>query len=116
MTIEDVKTECVAMYTLLSGYLTEAAASDGYDYFETNATTITNNVLEQTRQILKEAVDAAIADVTQSAEIWDLVTLCNAAVQDTFSLIDAKNQADKNPTATPSTGTIRWLINTTTKR
>jgi len=116
MGIQDVKTECVAMYTLLSGYLNEAAASDGYQYFEDNATTITNDVLEQTRQILKEAVDAAAADVDSSAEIWDLVTLCNAAVQDSFSLIDAKNQADKNPGATPSTGTIRWLINTTTKR
>jgi hypothetical protein len=116
MSIQDVKTECAAMYTLLSGYLNEAAASDGYEYFETNAETITNNVLEQTRQILKEAVDAAAADPDLSAEIWDLVTICNAAVQDSFSLIDAKNHADKYPSVTPATGTIRWLINTTTKR
>jgi len=116
MSIEDVKTECTAMYTLLSGYLDEVAASDGYVYFEDNAETITSNVLEQTRKILKEAVVAAIADPDDPAPIMDLVTLCNATVQDTFSLIDAKNQADKNPSAAPSTGTIRWLINTTTKR
>lgn len=116
MSITDVKTECTAMYTLLSGYLTEVAAGDGYEYFETNASTITNDVVEQTRKILKEAVDAAAASPDEAPAIWDLVTICNASVQDTFSLIDAKNQADKNPSAVSSTGTIRWLINTTTKR
>lgn len=116
MTIDDVKTECTAMYSLLSGYLTEVSADDGYTYFETNAATITDDVLEQTRSILKDAVDAAAASPDESPAIWDLVTLCNAAVQDTFSLIDAKNQADKNPSIVSSTGTIRWLINTTTKR
>jgi len=34
MAINDVKTKCTAMYTLLSGYLTEVAAADGYTYFE----------------------------------------------------------------------------------
>lgn len=116
MTIADVKTECTAMYTLLGGYLTQAAAIDGYTYFETNAATITTDVLEQSRKILKEAVDAAAAAPDDSAAIWDLVTLCNAAVQDTLSVIDAKNQSDKFPTVTSATGTIRWLINTTTKR
>jgi hypothetical protein len=116
MSIVDVKTECTAMYTLLSTYLTEVAAGDGYEYFETNAATITIDLIEQTRKILKEAVDAAGASPDESPAIWDLVTLCNAAVQDTLSLIDAKNQVNKNPDVVPSTGTIRWLINTTTKR
>lgn len=116
MGITEVKTECTAMYTLLSGYLTEVAAGDGYEYFESNATTITTNLLEQSRKILKEAVDAAAADPDGASAIWDLVTLCNAAVQDTLSVIDAKNQANKYPTAAPATGSIRWLINTTTKR
>lgn len=116
MAIADVKTECTAMYALLSTYLDEVAAADGYEYFETNAATITDSILEQTRKILKEAVDTAGADPDESPAVWDLVTLCNAAVQDTLSLIDAKNQSDKNPDATPSTATIRWLINTTTKR
>jgi predicted ATP-dependent Lon-type protease len=116
MAINDVKTECTAMYTLLSGYLTEVAASDGYDYFETNASTITTDILEQSRKILKEAVDTASVSPDDAATVWDLVTLCNAAVQDTLSLIDAKNQADKFPAITSATGTIRWLLNTTTKR
>lgn len=116
MTIADVKSECTAMYTLLSGYLTQVAAADGYEYFENNASTITTDLLEQTRAILQEAVDAAAVAPDDSATIWDLVTLANAAVQDSLSLIDAKNQADKNPSAVPSTSTIRWLLNTTTKR
>ena len=116
MSITEVKTECTAMYTLLSGYLTEAAAGDGYTYFETNAATITADLIEQSRKILKEAVDAVAADPDGAASVWDLVTLCNAAVQDTLSVIDAKNQKDKHPSVASATGSIRWLINTTTKR
>ncbi len=116
MAINDVKTECTAMYTLLSGYLAQAAAVDGYTYFETNAATITVDVIEQSRKILKEAVDSAASAPDDSATIWDLVTLCNAAVQDTLSVIDAKNQVNKFPTSTSAIGTMRWLINTTTKR
>jgi hypothetical protein len=116
MAINDVKTKCTAMYTLLSGYLTEVAAADGYTYFENNAATITTNILEQSRQILQEAVDSAAALPDDASTIWDLVTICNAAVQDTLSLIDAKNQANKFPATSSSIGTIRWLINTTTKR
>lgn len=116
MTINDVKTECTAMYTLLSGYLTQSAAADGYIYFETNASTITTNILEQSRKVLKEAVTASAAIPDEASSIWDLVTLCNAAVQDTLSVIDARNQVGKFPTITPAIGTIRWLINTTTKR
>jgi hypothetical protein len=116
MTINDVKSECTAMYTLLGGYLTQAAAVDGYTYFETNAATITTDILEQSRKILKAAVDTAAAIPDESATIWDLVTLCNAAVQDTLSVIDAKNQTGKFPTVISATGSIRWLINTTTKR
>lgn len=116
MTINDVKIECTAMYMLLSEYLTEAAAADGYTYFETNAAAITADILEQSRQILQEAVDASAALPDDAAAIWDLVTICNAAVQDTLSVIDAKNQTGKFPTVTSSIGTIRWLINTTTKR
>lgn len=116
MGINEVKTECSAMYALLSTYLVEVADADGYEYFEANAATINTDILEQTRKILKEAVDAAQAAPEDSSTIWDLVTLCNAAVQDSLSLIDAKNQADKNPDALSSVGTIRWLVNTTTKR
>ena len=116
MSIIDVKTECTAMYALLGGYLSQAAAADGYTYFETNASTITTNILEQSRKVLKAGVDAAASTPDDAAAIWDLVTLCNAAVQDTLSVIDAKNQANKFPSVVPATGTIRWLINTTTKR
>lgn len=116
MTINDVKTECTSMYTLLSGYLTQTAALDGYTYFETNAVTITTNILEQSRKILKAATDAAAASPDEAAAIWDLVTLSNAAVQDSLSVIEAKNQSDKFPSVVSYTGTLRWLINTTTKR
>ena len=116
MGITEVKTECTAMYTLLSGYLTQVAASDGYTYFETNAATITSNIIEQSRKILKEAVDASASNPDEASLVWDLVTLCNAAVQDTLSVIDAKNQKDKYSPAATSFGSIRWLINTTTKR
>ena len=95
MTIDDVKTQCTAMYTLLSGYLTQAAAGDGYTYFETNASTISANILEQSRMILQSAVTAVAGDPDEAATVWDLVTLCNAAVQDTLSVIDAKNQINK---------------------
>lgn len=116
MGITEVKTECTAMYTLLSGYLTQVAAGDGYTYFETNAATITADIIEQSRKILKEAVDASASSPDEVASIWDLVTLCNAAVQDTLSVIDAKNQKDKHSSVAAATGSIRWLINTTTKR
>jgi len=115
-TITDVQNSCTGMYQLLSGYLTHAAAPDGYTYFESNAAAITTAILAQSRLVLQNAVDACSTSPTQVTEIWDLVTICNAAVQDTLSVIDAKNQSDKNPSVVSSTGTIRWLLNTTTKR